>query len=74
MTQCERILEYMETHGSITPIEATIQLGVIDLARTISYMRRHGHDDIVGVRESGVNRFGDKVNYCRYSIRKEGVE
>ncbi len=56
MTQCERILEYIRKNGSITPIEATLDLGVIDLARTISYMRKHGHDDIVGRPEAGVNR------------------
>lgn len=74
MTQTERIRAYIESHGSITPIEATTYLGVIDLSRTISYMRKHGHEDIIGVRENGVNRFGDKVSYNRYSICQKGEE
>ena len=71
MTQLERIYKYMEEHGSITPIEATVNIGVIDLARSISYMRKHGYDDIIGTPESGKNRYGDPVHYYRYSIRKE---
>lgn len=71
MTQAERIREYIRTNGSITPFEATIDLGIIDLARTISYMRKNGCDDIVGTPEKSKNRYGEPVRYYRYSFREE---
>lgn len=71
MTQHEAVYKYMEEHGSITPFEATLELGVIDLARTISYMRKIGYTDIVGKEEKASNRYSDNIRYYRYSIRKE---
>jgi hypothetical protein len=72
MTQKDRILEYIKEHGSITPLEFTRDIGGIDLARTISYMRlKQGIDYIVGEPETSVNRYGEKVTYYRYSFRKE---
>lgn len=71
MTQSERILEYIRAKGSITPFEATLELGIIDLARTISYMRKNGIDYIVGSPEKSKNRYGEPVRYYRYTIRKE---
>ena len=41
MTQDERILEYIEEHGSISPMEAWNDLGITKLATRVSYMRRH---------------------------------
>ncbi|MBQ3947871.1 MAG: hypothetical protein II656_05050 [Ruminococcus sp.] len=74
MTQAERVREYIKTNGSITPIEATVDLGIIDLARTISYMRKQGDTDIVGRPEKAKNRFGEPVRYYRYSFRKDGEQ
>lgn len=68
MTQHERVIEYIKTNGSITPIEATLHLGIIDLARTASAMRKNGIK-IFGEWEHSQNRFGDKVKYKRYSLR-----
>lgn len=67
MTQHERVIEYIKTNGSITPIEATVQLGIIDLARTVSAMRKKGIE-IHGEWECSKNRYGEKVKYMRYSF------
>lgn len=64
----------MEEHGSITPLDFTRDIGGIDLARTISYMRKIGYDDIVGTPEKSKNRYGEPVRYYRYSIRKENAD
>lgn len=72
MTQHEAIYKYMKDHGSITPFEATSELKVIDLARSISYMRKIGYEDIVGTPEKTSNCYGNNITYYRYSIRKEG--
>ena len=64
----------MEDHGSITPFEATMNLKVIDLARTISYMRKIGYNDIVSTEEKTSNQYSDHIRYYRYSIRKENAD
>lgn len=69
MTQAERVKEYIRLNGSITPIEATLNLGIIDLARTISYMRKQG-EKIKGTPEKSLNRFGEKVHYYRYTLEE----
>lgn len=75
MTQAERIIEYIKEKGSITPLDFTKDIGGIDLARTISYMRRKlGYTNIIGTREEGVNRFGEPVRYYRYTLAEEGGE
>ena len=66
MTQAERILDYMDRFGSITPFEAFADLGITKLATRISEMRRAGVQ-IVKVRETSKNRFGESVSYMRYS-------
>jgi len=65
MTQATRILTYIDTHGSITPMEAFMELGVTKLATRISELRRDGVK-ITGKYVSGTNRFGDKVQYMEY--------
>ena len=35
MTQCEKVLEYIKTHGSITAKEAYFNLGIMRLASRI---------------------------------------
>lgn len=73
MKQYEAVYKYMEDHGSITPFEACMDLKVIDLARTISYMRKIGYNDIVGTEEKTSNQYSDNIRYYRYSIRKENA-
>lgn len=64
-TQGERILDYIDTNGSITPMEAWEYLGVTKLATRISELRRAG-EPIKKKYVSGVNRFGEKVQYMEY--------
>lgn len=65
MTQGERILDYIDTYGSITPMEAWEHLGVTKLATRISELRRGG-EKIEKRYVTGQNRFGDKVQYMEY--------
>lgn len=67
MTQCERVLDYMQRFGSITSAEAVMDLGVYRLAARISDLRGEGHK-ISDRMESGKNRFGEKTSYKRYSL------
>lgn len=65
MTQGERILEYIDTNGSITPFEAFAELGITKLATRISELRRGG-EKIEKRYVTGTNRFGEKVQYMEY--------
>lgn len=69
MNQREKILDYIRRFGSISPFEAFRDLGITKLATRISEMIRSGVE-IVKIQESGVNRFGQPVNYMRYRLKE----
>jgi hypothetical protein len=67
MTQCERILEYIKRHGSITTRDAVIDLGIASLSRRICDMQSRGIK-IIKVQVCGENRYGEMTHYTRYII------
>ena len=69
-TQNERIIDYMERFGSITPIEALQDLGVMRLASRISDLRSRGVP-IIGEMIEVKNRFGEKGHVKRYRLGSE---
>lgn len=69
MTQCERIIDYIKYHGSITQEEASKYLGVGRLAARVSDLKARGVK-IVTTEEKGKNRFGGRTRYARYRIGK----
>ena len=70
MRQTEKIVQYMKMCGSITPVEAMRDLGVMRLAARISDIEASGVE-IDRQMETSKNRFGEKTHYMRYSIRKD---
>ena len=67
MTQNERILEYLNKHGSITPIDAMIDLGVMRLASRISDLKNMGYrieSKMITVK----NRFGEECKVAEYKL------
>jgi hypothetical protein len=67
-TQAERILEYMETFGSITQIEALRDIGCMRLASRISDLRKQGYP-IQSSMETVKNRYGENCYIKRYSLQ-----
>lgn len=65
MTQHQRILEYIDRFGSITPMDAFADLGITKLSTRISELHKLG-EEIDGAMETGTNRFGETVRYMRY--------
>ena len=66
-SQCERIVEYMKKHGSITQLEAYLDIGCWRLASRINDLKRRGY----AIRREMVavdNRYGEKVPIARYSL------
>ena len=76
MTQSERVLRHLETYGSITPMEAMQEYGIMRLGARVYGLRCAGHP-IMKVMEAGKNRYGDTTHYARYFLKKAplpGVE
>ena len=65
MTQHERILDFIDRHGSITPMDAFLDLGITKLATRVSELIRGGVR-IEKTQKSGKNRFGEPVRYMEY--------
>ena len=66
MNQYERILDYIDRFGSISPMEAFSDLGITKLSTRIGEMRRDGLD-FSQEWETRKNRYGESVRYMRYS-------
>ena len=64
--QHERISQYLDEFGSITPMEAFAYLGITKLSTRIGEMIRNGVK-IEKTMEVSKNRFGEKVSYMRYT-------
>ena len=67
VTQGMKILKYMQDYGSITPVEAFRDLGVMRLGARIYDLEQEGIR-IVHERENSTNRMGEKVSYSRYRL------
>ena len=68
LTQCMKIVKYMNDLGSITPVQALQELGVMRLAARISDLEAEGWE-IEHERETGENRYGEKTSYARYRLK-----
>lgn len=64
MSQRTRILDYMKSTGSITPVEAFSNIGCFRLAARIAELRKEGHS-IETLRET--NNMGK--TYARYVFK-----
>lgn len=67
MTQHQRIIQYMQDFGSITPMEAFTELGITKLATRIGEIAQLVHG-ISREMETAKNRYGETVRYMRYRL------
>ena len=69
-TQCDKVLEYMKTFGSITQLQALQDIGCMRLASRITDLRQQGYP--IGRRiKTGKNRYGDSVSFAEYYLIEE---
>lgn len=66
MTQHERIIDYLDHYGSITPMEAFMYLGITKLATRISEMTAEGME-FEKERIKTKTLYGEPVTYMKYS-------
>ena len=71
MTQNERILRHLRDNGSITPLDALSEYGIMRLASRISDLRSRGYD-ISREMVQGRNRYGEATRYARYTLAERG--
>lgn len=69
-TQAERVLDYINTFGSITQLEALNDLGVMRLASRISDLKKQGYP-ITSTIEAVKNRHDEICYVKRYSITQD---
>lgn len=70
MTQNEAVLSYMRRHGSITPLDAINDLGILRLGARIWELKHDGYK-ISSALENGTNKHGEAVRYARYTLMEE---
>ena len=66
-TQCEKIVEYMKKHGSITQLDAYVEIGCMRLPSRIHDLRKQGYAIRVET-ERVKKRDGDFAPIARYSL------
>lgn len=66
MTQCEMMLNHLQTHGSITGMES-IEMGIMNYKGRINDLRKLGFN-IKTKMETRVNAKGEKKTYARYYL------
>ena len=66
-TQREKVLLYLNDCGSITPLDALREFGIMRLAARIWELRKLGYN-IIKTMEKRSNRYGEDVRYARYSL------
>lgn len=63
-TQTQELLEYLQTYGSITPLEALAKLGIYRLSARIFDLRKEGHN----IETSLVDEKDRRGRRCRVSV------
>lgn len=70
VTQTARILNHLESFGSITSLDAMREYGIMRLASRICDLRQAGYN-ITSEREQSKNRLGESVHYVRYRLKRD---
>lgn len=73
ITQCEMIIEYLNTYKEITPLEAMRDLGVYRLASRIADLKNQGHK-IKSKMVAVETRNGGKTYVASYSFADDNVK
>ena len=71
-TQCGRLLAYVEAHGSISTMQAIMELGIINPSARVQELRAAGVK-VITTKNEGRNRLDEPCRYAVYTIKKDGV-
>ena len=70
VSQNDIVLNHLMEKGNITTFESYDLYGITRLSARISDLRKLGYN-IASVSQKGINRFGAKVRFCRYTLIKK---
>lgn len=68
ITMKDRVYQYMVENGSITTLQAFVELGCTRLSHYMFVLRQEYPIDDEWIKTT--NRYGDKVEYKRYFFKK----
>lgn len=68
MTKTQAVLEWLQTHASISSMEAISNFGATRLGAIIFNLRKRGYN-IETVMVDGRDRFGNHMRFARYYLR-----
>lgn len=68
-TQKEEVLRYIKQRGSITRLEAILDLGIFELSSRICTLEKEGYQ-FNKKRERFTTRLGKQSSYIRYSLKE----
>lgn len=67
MSQCERLLQYLQEHNTIDPLEAWKILGIYRLSSRIYDLKSDGHR-IETHKKKITNQFNEKTSVAQYKL------
>ena len=67
-TQWERVIRYIVHFGSITRVQALMDLGIANLPAVIDVLRNKKGYPVVTEEVEGLNRYEQKITFARYYI------
>lgn len=67
VTQCERIIQYIDENGSINQMEALREIGCMRLASRMCDIKKMGYP-VRRTMEVSKNRYGEPVHFAKYFI------
>ena len=67
-TQAERVLQYIVNFGSITRVEALMDISVANLPAVIDELRHKHGKNIITEEVKAKNRYEQNITYARYRL------
>jgi len=71
MTQCDRLLNYLETHTAITPMDAWNDLGIYRLGARVWDLRNKRGLNITRTMVPVKNKYGEECKVAQYRLIKK---
>ena len=70
LNQKQRVIRHLETHGSITPLDALKEYSIMRLAAVVFDLKEDGYR-IDTEMTTGYNTFGEKVTFEKYTVNEQ---
>ena len=73
-TQRDEVINYIKEHGTITRLDAFLDLGIAELPARICELKKekYGGYRFKEVRKPFITRLGKRSSYIEYSLAPEG--